>query len=155
MIFTIPGQPIPKSRPRATTRGGRVRMVTPARTVAYEDAVGWAARDACRGWLLDIVDGAAVPLSVSIVAVLARVKRLDGKGKPTGRVWAHGSAVDADNVAKAILDGMQRGGALMNDRHVVDVRCRLVYAAVGEAAHAEVEVLRVGIETARQINDAV
>lgn len=137
--FVVPGQPIPKGRPRASVRGGRVHMRTPPRTVAYEDAVAWAARAVCRA-PLDMVDGAPVPLAVCVVAVLARVGRLDKRGLTAGRVWAHGSTADADNIAKAVLDGMQRGGALANDRHVVDVRCRMVYAATGEVAHTEVRV---------------
>ena len=140
--FVVPGKPIPKGRPRASVRGDRVHMRTPPRTVAYEDAVAWAARHAAFGKALDMVEGTgtARPLAVSIVAVLARVGRLNQRGLTAGRVWAHGSTADADNIAKAVLDGMQRGGALANDRHVVDVRCRMVYAAQGESAHTEVRV---------------
>ena len=147
IAFTVLGQPVPKGRPRASVRGGRVHMRTPARTVAYEDAVAWAARHAAFGKALDMVEGTgtARPLAVSIVAVLARVKRIDKIAR--GRVWAHGSTADADNIAKAVLDGMQRGGALANDRHVVDVRCRMVYAAAGESAHTWVTVREVeGLE---------
>ena len=110
--FVVPGKPIPKGRPRASVRGDRVHMRTPPRTVAYEDAVAWAARHAAFGKALDMVEGTgtARPLAVSIVAVLARVGRLDKRGLTAGRVWAHGSTADADNIAKAVLDGMQRGG---------------------------------------------
>jgi len=133
--FTIPGQPIPKGRHRTTIRRGRVTTRTPERTVTFETVVGANAWKACRGIPWDHDGG---PLAVDIVAVLGRVGRLDKIAR--GRVWGHGSTVDADNVAKAVLDGMQRGGALANDRHVVDVRCRLVYAAAGEKAHTEVTV---------------
>lgn len=149
LVFVVPGKPVPKGRPRASVRAGRVHMRTPPRTVAYEDAVAWAARHAAFGKALDMVEGTgtARPLAVSIVAVLARVGRLDKRGLTAGRVWAHGSTADADNIAKAVLDGMQRGGALANDRHVVDVRCRMVYAAAGEAAHTWVTVREVeGVE---------
>lgn len=146
--FTVPGQPIPKGRARASLRRGRIHHHTPERTVAYEDAVGWAARAACGRSPFDLEGGEARPLAVSIVAVLRRPLTLDrpkSAGRPQGRQWATAAAGDADNFIKSILDGMQKSGALMDDRHVVDVRCRVVYAAQGEDAHAEVTVCAAGV----------
>ena len=39
IYFVVPGQPIGKGRPRASTRGGFVRMYTDAKTVTYENAI--------------------------------------------------------------------------------------------------------------------
>lgn len=48
----VEGAPVPKGRPRATARGGRVRTYTPPETAAYEARVAEAARAAMRayGW---------------------------------------------------------------------------------------------------------
>jgi len=42
--FTVPGEPVPKARPRA----GKGKVYTPRRTLAYEARVRQAARAGCR-----------------------------------------------------------------------------------------------------------
>lgn len=44
--FTVPGIPVGKGRARASTRGGKVRMFTPAKTVNYEAQLKHFAQEA-------------------------------------------------------------------------------------------------------------
>ena len=47
--FTIPGPPVGKGRPRATTVGGMARMYTPKKTASYEGLVAHTAQIAMAG----------------------------------------------------------------------------------------------------------
>ena len=40
--FTVPGQPVPKGRPRTVSRDGKSHTYTPKRTKAYELLAGAA-----------------------------------------------------------------------------------------------------------------
>lgn len=99
--FTVPGTPVAKARPRVGgvryTKAGKVvpLIYTPKSTHAYEEAVGWAAKQAMMEHGFDITKGKA---SVSIL--------IDGKGQ-----------YDLDNVAKSVLDGLT-GVCYEDDRQV-------------------------------------
>lgn len=83
--FHIPGRAVPKGRPRMTKSGG---VYTPKTTVDYEKLVGQAWNDTC--------------------GMLA----LNGKLRVTINIHTDRHAKqDVDNLAKSILDGMQRAGA--------------------------------------------
>ena len=41
--FTVPGEPIGKGRPRATTRAGHAALYTPKKTANYESLIAHAA----------------------------------------------------------------------------------------------------------------
>lgn len=86
----VPGRPVAWERVR-TNRG---RFFKPKRTRDYEERVAWACRAAGE------VFGAG-ECSVSIE--LCAKRRLTG---------------DPDNYAKAVLDGLQIGGMIENDRQV-------------------------------------
>lgn len=90
------------------------------------------------------------PTRVDIVAVYARPASL-----PLGPRQHRAVAPDLDNVAKAVLDGLQRDafgaqhkrkprdgwpGVIPDDKLVVDLRVRQYYAASGEAAHTIVNI---------------
>lgn len=86
----IPGRPVPKKRPRLGRRG----TYTPKETRAYEELVAWHARRARVRF--------SEPVHVSI------------------RLWSEKPLRgDIDNYAKSILDGLQLGEAIENDRQVV------------------------------------
>lgn len=87
--FEIPGPPVPKGRPLFD--GKRAR--TPERTRVYEEAVAWHAR--AQGWRF------TGPIAVEIALYFGST--------PLG---------DLDNYAKAILDGIQRGGLIEDDGQV-------------------------------------
>jgi Holliday junction resolvase RusA-like endonuclease len=99
MIFTIPGNPVGKGRPRATTINGMARMYTPKKTASYETLVVMAYTQA-GGVKLDgslhmhVKATFEMPLSWS----MKKRKATDGKfcsKKP-----------DADNILKIVADAL-------------------------------------------------
>ncbi len=102
ITLNIPLPPVAKGRPRAVPGpAGRPRMVTPTKTRSFEASVALVASEKAPR---DIIEG---PVRVDILAVMPRPKRLDqGKRHPTGLVWAP-VRPDADNIRKAVLDGLQ------------------------------------------------
>jgi len=98
--FTVPGQPVPKGRGRASVRGGKVHIRTPEATVAYESTVrliaatarpsGWpmraryevvvrAYRGAARSDLDNLVKAASDALNTIAWADDSRVYRIDAE----------------------------------------------------------------------------
>ena len=121
--FTVYTEPIAKGRPRAVRQGNFVRMYTPGRTVTFEQAVSCAALDAVGNQRIDF------PIRVDILAVFKRPKRLMRQKDPQGMLWKS-TRPDADNVRKAVLDGMAR--ILEDDALVVDGRTCKCYGAKGQ-----------------------
>lgn len=126
IAFLVPGQPQGKGRARIVRIGGYSRMATPEATVAYEGLVAHVATQA-RGDL-PLIDGPVamtlhldcqVPASWS---ARKRAQALAGQVLPTTKP-------DADNVAKAISDGLN-GVLWRDDVQVVDLVVRKRYAAV-------------------------
>lgn len=114
IYFVVYGEPQGKGRPRASSRGGFVRMYTPAATQAYENEIaGLAAR--AMGELqvlstaisLRVVAHHAIPVSWSKKKQLAALNGEVIPGKP-----------DLDNVAKAVLDAMN-GVVYVDDKQVI------------------------------------
>lgn len=129
-FFTVPAAPRGKGRPRVT-RGGR-HSYTPDATAAFESVVALAAAGAMGSrW-----EG---PVFVTIWAVFPRPKRLRRKADPAGLV-KHPVKPDADNVAKAVLDGL---AAWFDDAQVTDLTVRKRYAELDGAPRVEVEVTEV------------
>jgi len=93
-IFTVPGRPVPKGRPRFTKHGG---VYTPKRTKEYEELVGWSYRTVQKSRYDGLVE-------VSIRLIYRSKKRLP----------------DIDNVAKSILDGLN-GAAWDDDKCVASL----------------------------------
>ncbi len=89
VLFIVAGEPVPKGRPRFNRATGK--PYTPRETVAYEDMVAtYAMKQGQR------FEG---PVSVTVTF----------KCKPRG---------DIDNLAKAVLDGLQKGRLLADDSQV-------------------------------------
>jgi crossover junction endodeoxyribonuclease RusA len=101
LSFTIPGQPVPKGRPRLG-KGGNV--FTPKKTRSYEYAVGMVAAAACAAARWN-----AQPPAKSY-AVILRVFTVSARRQ------------DLDNVTKCLLDGMNRvvypDDSLVDELHV-------------------------------------
>jgi Holliday junction resolvase RusA-like endonuclease len=124
IIVTVPGAPVAKGRARVTTRGRFARVYTPAKTRHYEDLVRCEAvavmRD--RPPVQDAVT-LSVTAYVAMPKSLSRQKRsdaVDGVLKPTTRP-------DADNYAKAALDGCN-GILFRDDSQVTDLIVRKRYS---------------------------
>ena len=129
----IPGPPIGKGRPRATVRGGQVRTYTPKRTQQWEAV---AASTLMAEWSEAPLDG---PVSVGILALFPRPQRMVWKRKPMPRE-PYIQAPDIDNVAKAILDALQKAGVLRDDKTVWSLDCIALYCSGDEAPRVELRV---------------
>ena len=125
--FTIPGQPRGKGRPRATARGGYVRAYTDSKTRAYEHSIRAAYQEA-GGTMME------GPLRVEIRAVFEPPRSLSKRRSAEMMGTAQTHKPDADNVIKAVLDGLN-GAAYQDDSQVAEIRACKVY---GEAAGVEV-----------------
>lgn len=86
IAVTIPGNPIPKERPRVV----RGRTYTPPRTAAFEALVRAHVASSCHAWRIS--EGVPWPRDqrYSVVVVVVRETR---------------ATCDLDNLAKSILDG--------------------------------------------------
>lgn len=80
--LVVKGRPVPKSRPRLGLKGRTAYVYTPEKTKSYQQLVGWVARKKCR-------------------------KPLEGPVAVFMRLYSMGR-YDLDNVAKSILDGMNK-----------------------------------------------
>lgn len=123
--FTILGSPVPKGRPRFA----RGRAITPKRTRDYERLVRQVAELHCGHWRKDGL--------YRVTIDLVSERHLRG---------------DADNYAKALLDGME-GAAFENDHQVMEVTVRKHASGVSPAlgpALAQVLVERIGDTTKRR-----
>ena len=115
-VFTIPGKPFGKQRPRATRQG---RMYTPAETVAFETIVRQIAVE-------QFPEPIVGPVRVIIVATFtppaswSKRKISDHLHRP------HTQKPDLDNCQKAILDGLNRI-AFADDSQVADISARKVW----------------------------
>ncbi|KVN30719.1 endodeoxyribonuclease RusA [Burkholderia pyrrocinia] len=124
--FVVPGKPVAKGRPRFARQGGFVRAYTPEATERYENLVKMAAREAMRdaqpyeGPVRLIVNiGLPIPTSWSAKRQNAAAAGAIGATKKP----------DADNVVKALKDGMN-GVVYADDGQVVDLWISKRYARV-------------------------
>lgn len=97
--FEIPGVPIAKGRARVGMVDGKARMFTPPKTVAYEGLVALAGQTAMAG--RELFDG---PLELVVVATFPIPPSWSKKRQAAARY--HIGRPDADNIAKAIGDGL-------------------------------------------------
>jgi len=129
--FTVPGEARGKGRPRATTKGGFVRMFTDAETVKYEKAARSAALVALDGRKpFDVA--LKMILVVRVVPAASTSKRLRAE-MLAGHVFP-AKRPDLDNVLKAVSDALN-GHIYTDDALIVHLVARKIYA---EAAGVDV-----------------
>lgn len=123
--FHIPGEPIAKGRPRATTINGAARLYTPTKTVNYESLVALAAQQMMRSAELRMLTG---PLHMEFRVVFGTPKSWTKK-----RLAAHAirpeyvtKRPDLDNLMKALSDGMN-GVVYADDCQIAQCTGRKVY----------------------------
>lgn len=122
--FSIPGQPQGKGRARIGRVGGFARMYTPEKTAAYEGLVAHAAHVAMAG--RELMQGPAsvrLELACQIPTSWSKKRQaaaIDGVIVPI-------SKPDADNVVKAVFDGLN-GVVWRDDAQVVSLSVRKRYA---------------------------
>jgi Holliday junction resolvase RusA-like endonuclease len=136
-ICKIPGQPVPRGRPRMVLINGRPRAYTPKPSAVWEAIASTLMRSLYRG--APITD----PVSVTITSVYKRPKRLMRKSDPDTRLWKP-TRGDVDNECKAALDALVKAGILKDDALVVVLTGYSMYTGKTEEAHVRVEVHRVG-----------
>jgi Holliday junction resolvase RusA-like endonuclease len=113
--FTIPDEPQGKGRPRAARFGGHIKLYTPKLTVAYEQHVAAVAREAIEAAGLTVpVLG---PVEVELVLIHARPGAMFARKFADGRIWRDRKP-DADNVAKAITDGLSKSMLWRDDSQI-------------------------------------
>jgi Holliday junction resolvase RusA-like endonuclease len=101
LMFTVPGRPVPKERPRVV----RGRTYTPPRTAAYEALCGLHAMKATAEW------------RASTGAAWSRTARYD----VTLVIHCHDARPrDLDNLAKSTLDGCIGSAGLWLDDSQID-----------------------------------
>ena len=122
LTLVVDGEPVAKARPRAMVRHGRAHVYTPESTRAFERAVALEAITAMRG--LPPMTG---PLHVELWAVCKRPKRLKRAKDPGQHMWCPGVRKDADNIAKAVVDGLQQGHVFEDDRQVCKLTALKTY----------------------------
>lgn len=110
--FAVPGKPRGKGRPRFSRAGNFVRTYTPAETAAYENLVALEYQ-AVGGELLEGPVEVYVTAWYPIPKNLSKAKRAE---MDRGLFVPH-SKPDADNVLKAVLDGLN-GVAYKDDTQV-------------------------------------
>jgi Holliday junction resolvase RusA-like endonuclease len=139
--FIVPGQPVPKGRPKFARRGKNVVAYTPAKTAAYESLVQRAAAEAMAGR-----EPSARPIKL-IVGLTLEVPASWSKKRRAlaiaGTICAT-KKPDADNVLKGLKDGCN-GVVWKDDAQVV---CIELSKAYGDVPQASVCVFELEGETA-------
>lgn len=130
----IPGKPVPKGRPRAW----KSRLVTPKATRSFEAMVAAAC---------DRVDVEVPPpweevvLGVHLCSVHKRTGWETAK-KRGGLVVKSRHRSDLDNIAKSVIDGVQRSRLMVDDSHVVALDA---WRMVAPAAAPKLEGILLGL----------
>jgi Holliday junction resolvase RusA-like endonuclease len=137
--------PLGKGRPRATVQGGHARVYTPTATADWEHyaAVELRAKyvDACLPEPANYMTG---PLGCEIVAVFPRtaelLRKVRGEYKhPTWRL-PHATKPDADNIAKSVLDAVEKAGIISDDKRIALLTIGKHYAMIHEEPRVEVRI---------------
>lgn len=108
----IEAKAIGKGRPRFY--GGHA--VTPQATRDYERMIGREYARQCGQ------DFGAAPLDVAIMVTYTMPKSWTKSKRAEKMKQPHTQKPDADNIAKAILDGLQQGGAYEDDCQIASLR---------------------------------
>lgn len=128
--FTVPGIPRGKGRPRFYRRGAHVATYTDDRTAAFENLV----RLACQ------MDGPPFegPVCLTVHAEFPYPKSWSRK-RIEAEVF-HVKRPDADNILKAVLDGLN-GVAWVDDSCVAQVTCTKRYTVGEPGLHVVIETM--------------
>jgi Holliday junction resolvase RusA-like endonuclease len=133
ITFAVYGEPVPKGRPRFSTRGKFPIAYTPEKTKNYESEVAMMAKAAM---------GASEPLEGALEAFIYVTfpvpasyskKRTEACLSDSEK---HTKRPDLDNVVKAVIDGMSEI-VFFNDSQITSIHATKVY---GEVAKVEVMV---------------
>jgi Holliday junction resolvase RusA-like endonuclease len=124
VYFVVTGKPVGKGRPRASTRGGFVRMYTDAKTLGYEAAIADEAARAMSG-----AEPFETPMQMQVSCYYPIPKSWPKKIKQEAideEVFPKVKP-DLDNVVKAVLDALN-GVVYRDDAQVVNLVATKRYA---------------------------
>lgn len=102
ICFSVPGEPVGKGRVRVTHGNGVAIAYTPEDTVIYENLVKLMYTQAARGKRFDGLVDAEIYAHYGIPKSAPKKKREAMAGSPCAK------KPDADNVAKAVLDALNK-----------------------------------------------
>lgn len=124
IVFTVPGQPVAKQRPKFARMGAFVKTYTPKETVNYESLVRYAAAQAMNG--ADPMEG---PLTLNVEIFLTIPASASKKQQLLMRqnIVMPTKKPDGDNVLKAIKDACN-GVVWRDDSQIVDGHYRKRYS---------------------------
>jgi Holliday junction resolvase RusA-like endonuclease len=124
LMFTIPGAPVGKGRPRIARRGRFTSMYTPEKTASYESLVKLAGFEAMAG--RELMLG---PVSVRMDVCCPIPASWSGKKQEQAAtdVIQPTTKPDLDNVTKAIFDGLN-GVVWKDDCQVVSMTVEKTYS---------------------------
>jgi Holliday junction resolvase RusA-like endonuclease len=117
IYFVVTGNPVGKGRPRATSRGGFVRMYTDAKTLGFEAAVADEASTSMRGF--EVFE---TPMQMQLSAYYPIPKSWSKKKRQMaidGEIYPNVKP-DLDNVLKAVLDALN-GVVYVDDSQVINL----------------------------------
>lgn len=129
----IPGRPYAKRRHRVGTIRGRARAFNPAENERFEHLVRTLAAPLFRA----PIEG---PVRVVVVATFAPPASWPGTRRSTAIGTPHTQKPDADNIAKAVKDALNRL-AWADDAQVAEMTVRKLW---GEIEGTRVEVTALG-----------
>ncbi len=123
ILFTIPGPPVGKGRPKFFRRGNFVGTYTPPKTVSYENLIKLSFQQAHFG----------MPSEKALVVTVKAFFPIPKSSTKRFKMEASTEDVpvtkkpDGDNIIKAILDALNEI-AWKDDSQVYDVRCVKLYS---------------------------
>ena len=124
VTFTIDGLPVPKGRPKFSSRGGFARVYTPKKTADYEAQVKAAAEQAMQREPLE------TPVSVYLyfrLPIPQSYSKTAKEGCLSG-FKRHTKRPDLDNLAKSVLDALNEV-VWADDSQIVSLHITKVYAS--------------------------
>ena len=124
VTFTIDGLPVPKGRPKFSSRGGFARVYTPKKTADYEAQVKAAAEQAMMREPLETPVSVYLYFRLPIPQSYSKTAR---EGCLSG-FKRHTKRPDLDNLAKSVLDALNEV-AWADDSQIVSLHVTKVYAS--------------------------
>ena len=124
-VFTVPGEPKGKGRPRFNPMNPAAHPRTPEATLVYENLIGWEYRRQCKGSFPEKVPVRMQIKAYYTIPASASKKRkqmmANGEERPTKKP-------DIDNIVKVVADALN-GVAYKDDTQIVFVAAKKAYSA--------------------------
>lgn len=140
VVFIVPGEAVPKGRPRYTMVNGYPRAYTPDKTKEYEAMVTEAYKTQCKSAFFD----PEMPVELDIKVMMEPPKTASQKRKMAmlnGDILPVHAREDLDNLVKSISDGLN-GVAFADDKQITRLRASKEYGRQACAIVALREIVK-------------